>query len=206
MITVKLIAVTQPLDGKTPEEFLASIGRLCYKSQRTDSPGDFLRRRIEEGHESIIEHLAFTFHISGISRVCSHQLVRHRIASYTQVSQRYVDHSNAVFTTPESFAHSGEAWRAWNEFLGRAKKLYRFLLEHSVKREDARFVLPQAVTTEIIVTMNARELRHFFKLRCSPRAQWEIRLLAKKMLKLAYEVAPNLFQDLCEKYIGALVE
>ena len=151
------------------------------------------------GHESVFEHVSFTFRIEGISRVCSHQLVRHRMASFTQQSQRYVP-LNPEFIIPESIENS-EFKDEVKDVMENARNLYKKMVEKGIRKEDARFILPQAVETKIIVTMNGRELRHFISLRAEKDAQWEIRNLAKEMLKEAYKVAPILLEDLYKKYI-----
>jgi thymidylate synthase (FAD) len=201
-VEVELIAVTKYLRGNgTPEELLEHAGRVCYRSEKQGEAGKFLRARIREGHESIIEHASLTFEISGISRACTHQLVRHRIASYSQESQRYVDLSDPELVVPPSIAQNPEAMRIWDDLTGRMKRAYRDLLELRIRKEDSRFLLPNATATRIVVTMNFRELGHFFRIRCDRAAQWEIRALATEMLKLAYQVAPSVFQDLYTKFI-----
>jgi thymidylate synthase (FAD) len=200
---VELIAVTRYLRGNgTPEELLEHAGRVCYRSEKRGEAGDFLQARIREGHESIIEHASLTFEVSGISRACSHQLVRHRIASYSQESQRYVDLSDPNLVVPPGVAQSPEAMRIWDDLTGRMKRAYRDLRELGARKEDARFLLPNATATRIVVTMNFRELRHFFRIRCDRAAQWEIRALAQEILKLTYQVAPSVFQDLYLEFIG----
>ena len=200
---VELIAVTRYLRGNgTPEELLEHAGRVCYRSEKRGEAGRFLQARIREGHESIIEHASLTYEISGISRVCSHQLVRHRIASYSQESQRYVDLSNPELVVPPSIAGNLTAMEIWDDLTGRMREAYRDLRELAVRKEDARFLLPNATATRVVVTMNFRELRHFFRIRCDRAAQWEIRALAKEMLKLAYQVAPSVFQDLYAEFTG----
>jgi len=200
---VELIAVTKYLRGKgTPEELLEQAGRVCYRSQKQGEAGSFLQARIREGHESIIEHASLTFDINGISRACSHQLVRHRIASYSQESQRYVDLSDPELVVPTSVTQSPEAMRIWDDLAGRMREAYRDLRELGIKKEDARFLLSNATITRIVVTMNFRELRHFFRIRCDRASQWEIRVLAKEMLKLAYQVAPSVFQDFYTEFLG----
>jgi thymidylate synthase (FAD) len=202
-VKVELVAVTKYLRGSgTPEELLEHAGRVCYRSEKRGRAGHFLQARIREGHESIIEHASLTFEISGISRVCSHQLVRHRIASYSQESQRFVDLSDPELVVPPSVAQNSEAMGIWNDLTGRMREAYRDLRELGVKKEDARFLLPNAAATRIVLTMNFRELLHFFRVRCDRAAQWEIRALAKQMLKLAYQVAPSVFQDLYAEFIG----
>ena len=198
---VELIAVTQPVDGGTSEELLEYAGRVCYRSSSQGNPGRFLKNRIREGHESIIEHASATFEISGISRACSHQLVRHRLASYSQESQRYVDMSDPEFVVPPDVARNPAAKEIWDRFLTDVAETYRQLRHHGVRKEDARFVLPNAAATRIVVTMNFRALRHFFSTRCDPAAQWEIRALAVEMLRLIHGRAPSVFQDLYERFI-----
>lgn len=194
---VELIAITRYLGGDgTPEELLEHAGRVCYRSASRGDPEKFLHARIREGHESIIEHAAATFEISGISRACSHQLVRHRIASYSQESQRYVDMSSPEWVLPPAIAENPKAWAIWDGFANEVKATYQGLRELGVRKEDARFVLPNATATRIIVTMNFRELRTVFRLRISHGAQWEIRSVCVRMLELVYPVAPSVFGDL----------
>jgi thymidylate synthase (FAD) len=188
--------------GGAPEALLEQAGRACYRSEGRGDPGKFLQARIREGHESIIEHASVTFDISGISRACSHQLVRHRIASYSQESQRYVDMSAPEFVVPPSVAESAEARVIWDQFLAQVGEAYRRLRALGVRKEDARFVLPNATATRIIVTMNFRALRHFFQVRCEKAAQWEIRALALEMLRQVHGVAPAVFQDLYDRHLA----
>jgi len=200
---VELIAMTRYLQGNgTPEELLEHAGRVCYRSESRGEPGKFLQARIREGHESLIEHASATFEIRGISRACSHQLVRHRIASYSQESQRYVSMDDPEWVLPPSIAQDESARAIWERFAEQVKETYRALRERGLRKEDARFVLPNATATRIVVTMNFRELRHFFRVRCDRAAQWEIRALAKEMLKLAYQIAPSVFQDLYTEFIA----
>ncbi len=193
---VELIAITQYLrDSGGAERLIEHAGRVCYRSRGKGDPAAFLRARLKEGHESIIEHASATFEISGISRACSHQLVRHRLASYSQESQRYVDMSEPVLVVPDAIEEDEESRATWAEFQAYVKDTYRKLRARGVRKEDARFVLPNAVETRIIVTMNFRELRHFFRLRISPEAQWEIRRMAIEMLKQLVPYAPTVFGD-----------
>lgn len=150
---------------------------------------------IQSGHESVLEHVSFTFYVSGISRACSHQLVRHRLASYSQQSQRYVNEHSFDYVTPKSVADDSYAMSQYEWAMKVIQKVYDDLVKHGVPKEDARYVLPNGCTTSIIVTMNVRELRHFFGLRCCTRAQWEIRELANSMLSLCRDVMPELFVD-----------
>lgn len=199
---VRLIGLTRYLEGEgEPENLLEHAGRVCYRSQSKGEPGKFLQARIREGHESIIEHCSLTFEVSGISRACSHQLVRHRIASYSQESQRWVDMSSPQFVIPPSISSSEEARQVWDEFMAKVQETYRAFRALGIPKEDARFILPNATTTHIVVTMNFRELRHFFTVRCDKAAQWEIRALAKEILKISYDVAPAIFEDLYYRFI-----
>ena len=172
----EIIGVSNFVRGEgSAEGLLEYAGRACYRSAPKGDPGKFLKARVGEGHESIIEHASVTFEISGISRACSHQLVRHRIASYSQESQRYVDMSDPEFVVPPSIAENPQAVAVWEEFMGQVANTYDRLRELGARKEDARFVLPNAAATRIIVTMNFRTLRHLFSVRCDKAAQWEIR-------------------------------
>ena len=135
------------------------------------------------GHHSVFEHISFTFLIEGISRVCSHQLVRHRIASFTQQSQRYVrlKDNKDIFVFPESFLKDEKIKRKVDDFYKKSMDLYNFLLSEKIRKEDARFIIPQGVKTNLIMTMNFRELMHACSLRLSKHAQWEIRQLFTKI-------------------------
>jgi thymidylate synthase (FAD) len=196
-VNVELIAVTRYLRGDgTPEELLEHAGRICYRSETRGEPGRFIRARVREGHESIIEHANASFEISGISRACSHQLVRHRLASYSQESQRYVDMSEPEWALPLDLLDDEEAVAVWENFADEVQEAYQALRELGVRKEDARFVLPNAAATRIIVTMNFRELLHFFRIRISRPAQWEIRDVGIRMLELIYPHAPSVFGDL----------
>lgn len=169
-----------------------------------------LREAIRSGHESVLEHAVFTFEVKGVSRALTHQLVRHRIASYSQQSQRYVNMDEFEYVTPDWIEQSwfddsegvgngnwgsGRLKDLYDSEMERLASLYSLMVESGVPEEDARYILPNACTTNIIVTMNARELRHFFSLRCCERAQWEIRELANRMLKICKEVSPIIFED-----------
>lgn len=154
-----------------------------------------LEHALASGHESVIEHASFTFAIEGISRVCSHQLVRHRMASYSQQSQRYVQvQDRDGYVIPDSV----DEWNFLNDYcyiMSEIWTIYERLIKGGVPEEDARYVLPNACKTNIVVTMNARELRHFLKLRLCKRAQWEIRELAERMLDCVKQVSEVLFAD-----------
>ncbi|MEA2089474.1 MAG: FAD-dependent thymidylate synthase [Thermoproteota archaeon] len=155
-----------------------------------------LRRVLGYGHFSVIEHASFTFSLEGVSRVLTHQLVRHRLASYTQQSQRYVKYDTLEhYVTPKSIIENTEAKKIYEQCLKHISEAYQKLLTFKVPKEDARFVLPNAAKTNITVTMNGRELRHFFNLRCCVRAQWEIREVAVEMLRQVKRVAPAIFEN-----------
>lgn len=235
-----------------PEQTVAMAAKLCYSKTDIDSVRDglteekaasFLDMLSSLGHQSPIEHASFTFGIEGISRACSHQLVRHRIASYSQQSQRYVDGTSFEFVTPPKIEQSEELSKLYNDALETEMTAYRKLRNglmaanirtliaedeekykdneellavlnktddelieafrkadkktcsafEKTANEDARFILPNACTTKIICTFNARSLLNFFEHRCCNRAQWEIRDVAQQMLVLVKEVAPHLF-------------
>ncbi|RLF46560.1 MAG: FAD-dependent thymidylate synthase [Thermoplasmata archaeon] len=150
---------------------------------------------IELGHTSVVEHASFTFAISGVSRALTHQLVRHRIASYSQQSQRYVNLKEPTYVTPPSIERNKEIKKIYDEFMKEIWNKYNELLNSGIPTEDARYVLPNATTSNIIVTMNARTLLSFFELRCCMHAQWEIRKLAWKMLGEVKKVAPTIFKN-----------
>ncbi len=196
-MNVELIAITHYLRGDgTPEELLEHAGRICYRSESRGAPGKFVEARVREGHESIVEHASASFEISGISRACSHQLVRHRLASYSQESQRYVDMSDPDWALPPAVLNDDEALAIWETFAGRVEEAYEALRELGMRKEDARFVLPNAAATRLIVTMNFRELLHLFRIRISSAAQWEIRDVGVRMLELIYPHAPRVFADI----------
>lgn len=160
---------------------------------------DFVQNTLMSGHDSPVEHVGFTFAVEGISRACSHQVVRHRIASYSQQSQRYVT-DTMDYILPPAIARIPEARERFEVFMDEVKSAYgdlKDILEthgrKSKANEDARFVLPQAAETKIVLTMNVRSLLHFFNLRCCLRAQWEVRALADEMLKLCKQSLPPLF-------------
>ncbi len=161
---------------------------------------DFVARILASGHESPIEHVSFTFAVAGVSRALSHQLVRHRIASYSQQSQRYVDAVAFDYVLPPAIAAIPEAKARFETAMEQAGAAYGELQEILTRHgrggkanEDARFVLPNACETKIVVTMNCRSLLHFFELRCCMRAQWEIRAMAMAMLGLCREALPVVF-------------
>ena len=192
------------LIAHTPEaeKVVAMAAKICYakdvsikKLQKKINDNDvsaFITKLLESGHESLFEHISFTFGIEGISRACSHQLVRHRMASFSQRSQRYCFEDGFNYIEPDDM--NDEEDKFFRDFMRHSKEVYSKLVDKGVKPEDARMVLPNACETKIIVTMNARELLHFFKLRCCKRAQKEIREVAFMMKNICRKVAPNVFQ------------
>ena len=171
-----------------PERAVATAARLCYApvgaSELMESMSDervrsVLKTILSSGHLSTLEHASFTFAIDGVSRALTHQLVRHRLASFNQQSQRYVKFTDGLdVVKPASIAENEQASRLFDEMIGKTVEAYQAFLEAGIPAEDARYILPNAAESKIVVTMNIRELLHFFSLRCCNRAQWEIRELA----------------------------
>lgn len=186
-----------------PAVTVALSGKLCYspctinglrESVERSSPDDFADRLMESGHLSPLEHASFTFGIEGVSRALLAQITRHRIASFSVQSQRYVRTDEFCYVVPPSVKALGkEAEEEYGFEMKQMHEWYKKWLDLTGSAEDARFVLPNAAETRLIVTMNARELLHFFNLRCCGRAQWEIRKLAWAMLALVRKAAPGLF-------------
>jgi thymidylate synthase (FAD) len=176
--------------------------RLLQGEVGLETQGEFIETILASGHDSPVEHVSFTFAVEGISRALTHQLVRHRIASYSQQSQRYVDGSNFDYILPPAIGRIPEARARFESFMeevGRAYRDLKGLLEEKGRKgskanEDARFVLPQAAESKVVLTMNCRSLLHFFELRCCERAQWEIRKMAWKMLALCRDELPVIFR------------
>lgn len=211
-----------------PEKIIAAAAKLCYASADIETLLDgldenkttsFLGMLTEIGHESPIEHINFTFGIEGVSRALLAQITRHRIASFSVQSQRYVEEKDFQFVTPPEISENSLALELFNQQMDSAIASYNKLAdilkekhysafiaqgidEKTAKTkaqkkaiEDARFVLPNACDTKMIITMNARSLLNFFKLRCCKRAQWEIKAVADEMLRLCCEVAPIVFKN-----------
>ncbi len=197
-----------------PLELIYSACRQCYSPgfvgdgwdendfASTKKQADLVLKIMESGHTSTIEHVSFSFAIEGISRALSHQLVRHRIASYSQQSQRYVDGSQCNYIVPPAIAKNPKALQRFEEFMQEVGKAYNdihtLLTEQgrgAKANEDARFVLPQAAETRIVMSMNCRSLLNFFSHRCCNRAQWEIRNVANQMLEICRETLPQVFNQ-----------
>nr|MBQ4320434.1 FAD-dependent thymidylate synthase [Clostridia bacterium] len=229
-LKVKLIAYTPDA-----EKVVAAAAKLCYARSDVDTlmdnltpdkVEDFIERLADLGHESPIEHASYTFAVEGVSRALLAQLTRHRLASYSVQSQRYVDKSDFDYIMPPEIAAIPDAAAKFEEIMAQLGKGYeelRGLLRDGHKarlmadgesekeadfkagkmaNEDARFVLPNACDTRIIFTMNARSLHNFFRQRCCNRAQWEIRAMADQMLKLVREVSPTLFKNAGPSCVG----
>ena len=194
----------------TPEELTALAAKLCYSRADVDTlqerisardQSDFIRRVMGMGHESVMEHASFTFAVEGVSRVLLAQLTRHRLASFSVQSQRYVSYADGFnyILPPQIEALGPEAVETFDRQMREIHGWYRDwqsrLASGEHGNEDARFVLPGACETKLLMTMNVRELRHFFSLRMCSRAQWEIRALATRMHRLCLETAPLLFAD-----------
>lgn len=211
-----------------PERVIAMSAKLCYSpvgvealnaKMSDDEVKQFVKKLMSMGHESPLEHVSFTFAVEGVSRVLTHQLVRHRIASYTQQSQRYVKLDAFDYIVPPEIAAIPEALALFQESMAKDQKTYDALVEILVPKyqtmymshgktekralqmaekkaiEDARFVFPNACETKIVFTMNARSLRHFLEHRTCMRAQWEIRAMAEEMLRVLKPVAPSIFEN-----------
>lgn len=187
-----------------PERAVATAARLCYapvggrelmESLTDEKIRKVLTTIMASGHFSTLEHASYTFAVEGVSRALTHQLVRHRLASYNQQSQRYVKFKEEPpIVRPASVDANPEAAQAFDEAIEACWQAYDKLVQAGVPAEDARYVLPNACETKIVVTMNIRELMHFFSNRCCNRAQWEIRELAWKMLELVRPTAPFIFR------------
>ena len=211
---VELLAYTD-----NPEKLVATAAKLCYSTSGIENISDgldeektekFINRLMSMGHESPIEHCSFTFGVEGVSRALLAQVTRHRIASYSVKSQRYVNENQFEYVTPPEIENNEKAKKIYIDTMVDLQDKYEKLVEilkaehmkkgveekkaEKLANEDARFVLPNACETKIIMTFNARSLFNFFNHRCCERAQWEIRAMADEMLKLVKEVAPTLFK------------
>ena len=188
-----------------PERAVATAARLCYapvgakelmETMPPERVQSVLSTIMKSGHFSTLEHVSYTFAVDGVSRALTHQLVRHRLASFNQQSQRYVKFTEGVETVkPDTVSRDEEANRIFDEAINAVLEGYQKLLDAGIPAEDARYLLPNAAETKIVITMNIRELLHFFGLRCCNRAQWEIREMAHRMLALVKPTAPYIFMD-----------
>jgi thymidylate synthase (FAD) len=193
-VLVELLAITPDA-----ERLIERAGRTCYMSQgriTEESSGKFIRMLVSKGHLSVLEHACATFRISGISRAATHQLVRHRLCSFSQRSQRYVKEAENGFVVPPSVSRSDEALAVFKDSVAASTQAYMRLLSIGIPREDARFVMPNATRSELVVSANFRELRHVIMTRGSKEAQWEVRRVVTEMLGFLKQHAPNVFGDL----------
>lgn len=180
------------------EKVIELSGRVSYLSfgnMKEGSEADFIRMLIRKGHHSVLEHASASFMITGVSRTCTHQLVRHRLASYTMQSQRHLSEESFDCVVPESIADNEGAMEAWNHIVNEIRQEYKNFTDEGILWEDARFLLPQATKTSLVMTANLREWRHIFDLRISEHAQWEIRELMSRILLQLKVVCPNVFYD-----------
>jgi len=191
-LQVELVAMTPE-----PERVIEQAGRTCYLSFDrigANSDKDFIRRLIKMGHQSPLEHASATFRISNCSRAMTHQLVRHRLMSVSQKSQRYVDEEGFEYVVPEGLPK--EFVEDYHNDMRIIRQMYGKWRDRGLKKEDARFVLPNACTSEIVVTANFRQWRHIFSLRISPKAQWEIRKACCLILEILRRHARTCFEDI----------
>lgn len=189
---IELIALTPD-----PESVIELAARTCYQSQdrqNSESAGGLIIKLLAMGHETPLEHAYATFRISGCSRAMSHQLVRHRLMAVCQKSQRYVSETDFDYVTPPSLPEADHAEFAQD--MATIGHMYAKWIDKGLRKEDARFVLPNACTTELVISTNFREFRHIFAMRCSRHAQWEIRETCIAMLKQLHAHAPSVFGDL----------
>lgn len=193
-IEVNLIGWTTPTNSFDSEWIMEEAAKVCYGNWNKG----IVDRCLEAGHLSIAEHINFTFKIEGISRACSHQLVRHRIASYSQKSQR--KDQQFEFVVPPSIENNVEAKTEYSLVLQLMEGVYTKLMSLGVKPEDARYILPNATTTDLIASFNFRSLINFCNQRLCSKAQWEIRELAELMVKEVKNVGRDM-EELAEKYL-----
>ena len=181
------------------EKLIETAGRTSYQSfekQTVESYKRFIEMLIIRGHESVLEHASASFRISGVSRALTHQLVRHRFCSFTQRSQRYVNEENFKYIVPDEIKINPEAHELYTNVMENIRESYIRLKELGIKKEDARFILPNSTQSELILTANFRELRHIIKLRGEKTAQWEIRNLFIEILRILKKKVPTVFKDM----------
>lgn len=191
-MTVELISFTT-----NPVNVIETAASTCYDSTPTD--GKIMNHCYKSGHHSVLEFAEFTFKIKGVSRALTHQLVRHRIASFAQRSQRYCSESGFNYVIPPNIERDPKSLDLYNNIMNYISRTYNELLERNIDPEDARFILPNACETEICVKMDLRELIHFCNERLCTCAQWEIRMLAREMKKAVEKVSPECARFLVPK-------
>jgi len=190
---IELISITSD-----PEKLIEEAGRTCYLSLdkiTEESSRKFIRMIVKNGHHSVLEHAYATFRVKGCSRAFTHQIVRHRLCAFSQQSQRYVHESKFSAVMPKSIISDPTAWEIYNNLIKASRTAYKKLIALGIKKEDARFVLPQATASEIVVSANFREWRHIFRMRCNKSAQWEIRKASIQILKILKKKSPTVFED-----------
>lgn len=193
-MSVKLLAMTNE-----PEKLIEYAGRTCYLSYDNigaTSADTFIRKAIERGHLSILEHAVATFKIDNVSRALLAQITRHRMSSFSVQSQRYCDMSKADCVVPPAIKENPEALTIFNESVNNSISTYKKLRELGITKEDSRFVLPEGICTEFVITANFRQWRWIFHERLPKNAQWEIRGVCENILSTLSEAAPNIFYDL----------
>lgn len=208
MIVIQVKLISYPEEA----ELIAKMaGLICYsgekvfeeiKEKASIKPDEYLAAIVKSGHLSIIEHNVFVFYVSGLSRVTSHQLVRKRIASFSQQSQRYVNAENFDYITPEKIKNS-DFHKDYTRIVKETHELYQKMVDNGINKEDARYILPNATSTQMIVSMNAHALIDLLVRRLCIRSQWEIQELAERMLEEVTKVAPTIFRNLgafCDFY------
>jgi len=204
---IELLAITPDA-----EELIENAARTCYQSMPGEKHvvGSLIKKLVKSGHHSVLEHAYATFRINGCSRAMTHQLVRHRLMAISQQSQRYVKESQFDYVIPPAIKEittmfgdfeDQTAEEVFRHDMQTIQNMYVRWKAMGLKNEDARFVLPNACQSEIVISANMREFRHIFEVRCSKHAQWEIRGVAIEMLKQLYEKLPNVFEDIVEEYI-----
>lgn len=198
---------TRPVNTERVMADIEEYGRTCYKSEdhiTEESADGFVRRILRKGHESVIEHEKLTARII-CDRGVSHELVRHRLASYSQESTRYCNYSKEkfwkelTFIRPCFWPNDSLQYNLWRSAMSTAEGVYMYLLENGAKPEEARSVLPNSLKTEVVMTANLREWRHFFRLRCAPAAHPQMREIANQLLAQAYAALPVIFEDIVKE-------
>ena len=208
------IELEDKIDGQAILKKIERIGRVCYKSENNiteDSAERFIKNIIKNGHESVLEHVSISVRVI-CDRGVSYEIVRHRIASYSQESQRYCNYSNdkfgkeLTFIKPCFWEEDSELFDTWKVAMKYAQSQYFNLLELGATPEQARSVLPNSLKTEIVMTMNLREWRHFFRLRCDKAAHPQTREIANMILISFHKIIPIVFDDLYESFVGGINE
>ena len=191
---VELLAITPDA-----EKLIEEAGRTCYMSFDKKADGTekkFIQGLVKAGHTSVLEHGYVTFRLKGVSRSFTHQLVRHRLCAFSQQSQRYVNEKSFNYVVPDKIQKKPDAKKIYEDFMEHSRNVYMKLQSLDIPNEDARYILPNSVCSEIVFSTNFRELRHIFEVRGSKRAQWEIREVCIEMLKIVKAKLPSVFGDL----------